>query len=580
MKKSEIFHRSFAELCYALDEDNLKISIYTGLDAQKVTICQGDPYIAGIMGGKGRWSGTKAQMLDVKILENQKLWSIVIAPEYKRLKYYFIIENKSEKLYCFEEGIYTENEIRHRNLPRCFLMPWMNKSDIIKTPQWVEDTIWYQIFPERFCNGNSSINPPGCKKWKSQKVHFADMYGGDLEGIIQKLDYIKDLGVSGIYLNPIFKSNSNHKYNTEDYETIDPYFGDEQTFIRLVNEAHRRGIKIMIDAVFNHSGWDFDKWQDVVKNGEDSRYKDWFMVNFFPIKKMGDTKDKNFYSFAFFRGMPKLNTNNKEVADYLIGLCKRWVADWKIDAIRFDVGNEVCHRFLRRLRDEVKELNPNVYLVGEIWHDSINWLMGDEYDAVMNYPLTEGIKRFFSESELTSQFLECHYNRMSSAYPEQICRVQMNLFDSHDTIRLINVIDKNIDKFYQMVAVLFTLYGSPSIYYGTEIALEGGYDPDCRRCMPWSDIEKGKFSEVTEKIKSLIALRNTNKAAKSMNLKFTHNKNNRLVTYTKTGGNSKITVVLNCSNVDEKVSGDGNVLFSNNYNNEILGKDGIVIFEL
>lgn len=579
MKKSEIFHRSFAELCYALDENNLKISIYTGLDAVKVTICQGDPYLAGIMGGSGRWSGTNVEMKDVKILENQKLWSIIIAPEFKRLKYYFIVESEHEKLYCFEEGIYTKVEYKKTDMPRCFLMSWMNPSDVAKTPKWVENTIWYQIFPDRFCNGDSSINPPDCKKWKSHKVHNLDMYGGDIEGIIQKLDYIKELGVSGIYLNPIFKSSSNHKYNTENYEVIDPCFGDEQTFIKLVDEAHNRGIRIMIDAVFNHSGWDFDKWQDVVKNGEKSRYKDWFMVNYFPIKKTGDAKDKNFYTFAFHKGMPKLNTNNKEVIDYFIDLCKKWVADWKIDAIRFDVGNEVSHRFLRRLRDEVKEINPDVYLVGEIWHDSINWLMGDEYDAVMNYPLTEGIKRFFNEPHLTSQYLEYHYNRMSSAYPEQICRVQMNMFDSHDTIRLINSIDNNIDKFYQMFAVLFTLYGSPSIYYGTEIALEGSYDPDCRRCMPWDDIESGKYSDVYGKIKSLIKLRNEHKAAKSLNLKFTHNSNSRLVAYTKQEGELTLTVLLNCSDVDENISAEGKILFANKFNNGILKKDGVVIFE-
>lgn len=578
MKKSEIFHRSFAELCYALDEDNLKISIYTGMDAVKVIICQGDPYIAGIMGGKGKWNGTNLEMKDVKILDNQKLWSVVIAPEFKRLKYYFIIESESETLYCFEEGVYTKAELKKMNMPRCFLMPWMNPSDIAKTPRWVEDTIWYQIFPDRFCNGDSSINPPDCKKWSSHRVHHFDVYGGDFEGIIQKLDYIKELGVSGIYLNPIFKSSSNHKYNTENYELIDPCFGDEQTFIRLVKEAHQRGIKIMLDAVFNHSGWEFDKWQDVVKNGEKSRYKDWFMVNYFPINKIGSSKDNNFYTFAFNKGMPKLNTNNKEVSDYLIGLCKKWISDWKIDAIRFDVGNEVSHRFLRRLRDEVKEINPDVYLVGEIWHDSLGWLMGDEYDAVMNYPLTEGIKRFFNEPHLTSKYLECHYNKMSSAYPEQICRVQMNMFDSHDTIRLINSIDKNINKFYQMFAVLFTLYGSPSIYYGTEIALEGSYDPDCRRCMPWDDIKKGKYSDISDKIISLIKLRNVHRAAKSINIRFTHSPNSRLVKYTKQEGKSSLTVLLNCSDVDENISEEGRVLFSNNYSDGVLQKDGVVIF--
>lgn len=578
MNKAEIYHRAFAEQCYALDESRLKISITTGRDAEKVYICQGDPYLKGIMGGKGGWKGETVQITDVKLLECQRIWSVVIEPEYKRLRYYFVIEAKNEKLFCFDSGVYTEAELKNKPLPQCFIMPWMNSSDIAVTPNWVQDTIWYQIFPDRFCNGDSSINPKECKKWKSAKVHFWDVYGGDIRGIISKLDYLENLGINGIYLNPIFKSNSNHKYNTESYEIIDPCFGDEETFIELVEEAHKRGIKIMLDAVFNHSGWEFDKWQDVVKNGESSRYKDWFMVNSFPVSKAGSSKDKSFYTFAFTKMMPKLNTNNPEVAEYLINLSKKWIGQWGIDGIRFDVGNEVSHRFLRKLRDEVKAINPNAYLVGEIWHDSINWLLGDEYDSVMNYPLTEGIKRFFLDDEIGSEYLEYHINKSLTMYPEQITKVLLNLFDSHDTIRLITAIDKNYDKFYQMFAMLFTLAGSPCIYYGTEIALEGSYDPDCRRCMPWSDVEKGKFADITDNIKKLISIRKANPSARSMNTSFAHC-GNRVFEYTKSDNSGSITVVMNCGKADKNVSAKGEVLFANKYNNSVLEKDGVVVFK-
>lgn len=579
MMKSEISHRSFAEQCYALDENRLKISITTGKSAEKVYIVQGDPYLSGIMGGKGSWKGEKCEMTDVRLLENQKLWAIVITPEYKRLRYYFIIEGEGERLFCYDAGIFTESELEKMPAPQCFIMPWMNSSDIAVTPEWAQNMVWYQIFPERFCNGNSSINPSNFKKWKSAKVHFWDFYGGDLQGIISRLDYLQNLGINGIYLNPIFKSNSNHKYNTESYELIDPCFGDEETFKKLTSEAHKRGIRIMLDAVFNHSGWEFDKWQDVVKNGENSRYKDWFMVNSFPVSKLGSSKDNSFYTFAFTKLMPKLNTNNPEVADYLISLCKKWVGEWKIDGIRFDVGNEVSHRFLRKLRDEVKAVNPDVYLVGEIWHDSINWLMGDEYDSVMNYPLTEGLKRFFADDSLSSNYLEYHINKMHTMYPEQITKVLLNLFDSHDTIRLITAIDKNYDKFYQMFSMLFTLAGSTCIYYGTEIALEGSYDPDCRRCMPWSDIDKGKFSDITDKIKALVSIRKANESARSLDIKFIHSNNKRLVHYIKSSDDDIIEVIMNCSSDAENLYVNGEILFANKFSNGVLEKDGVVIIK-
>ena len=577
MDKSSVFHRSFANQCYALDNDRVRISITTGRDTDKVFITYGDPFSAGIMGGNEFWHGDITEMTDVRLLEHHKVWSVVIAPKHKRLRYYFILESGGERLYYLGNGFFTEDELSRKSFPEYFVMPWINPSDVFETPKWAEDTIWYQIFPERFCNGNDSISPPNRKKWRSERISRGGFYGGDLYGIIEKIPYLKDLGITGIYMTPVFKSSSDHKYNTENYLEIDPHFGDEETFIRLVELAHKNGIRIMIDAVFNHSGWDFPFWQDVYKNGESSKYRDWYMVNKFPITKHGDTRDNCFYSFAFIKGMPKLNTNNPEVVQYFTDICTKWVRDWKIDGIRFDVANEVSHTFLKKLRASLREINSELYLVGEIWHDSVQWLLGDEFDAVMNYPLTFGIKDFFLNKELNSEYLEYHINNKFTMYPEQANRVMLNLYDSHDTIRLITSINNNTDIFIQMLAVLFTLQGSPCIYYGTEIALEGDCDPECRRCMPWDEIENGKYSQTIEAVKSLILLRKNEAATKSSDIRFIHSGSKRLVQYIKNSKDEKLLVALNCGDTSKIIDVDGKILFSNLYENGILLPDGVLI---
>lgn len=192
------------------------------------------------------------------------------------------------------------------------------------------------------------------------------------------------------------EADSNHKYDTKDYTRIDPQFGDAKTMRHLVKEAHEHGIRVMVDAVFNHCGQNFAPWLDVKKHGEQSPYAGWFMVNDWEqMNKEASTRDGRYYSFAFADKMPKLNTNSEEVIHYFQNVCEGWIRDYDIDGIRFDVGNEVSHRFLKRIRKHVKAMKPDIYLLGEIWHDASQWLMGDEYDSVMNYPLMSGIHDFF-----------------------------------------------------------------------------------------------------------------------------------------------------------------------------------------
>lgn len=580
MELGAIYHRTSDHYCYPLNEDELIINLKTGYDVERVYIHQGDPYLAGIMGGEERWQGERLEICFKKRLKNHLWWTTTLQPVHKRCKYYFELHTKEECIFYFEDGFYYEEEMNQQGKTLSyFIFPWMNEADIFKTPDWVNETVWYQIFPERFCNGDTSNDPPGVKPWKYEKCGLRDYYGGDLRGIIDRLSYLEELGITGIYLTPVFAADSNHKYNTRDYRKVDPHFGTNEELKELVRLAHEKGIRVMLDGVFNHTGTDIEQWQDVLKKGQDSPYADWYMIHDWPVRQEGDTKDGRYYSFAFAEHMPKLNTNNLEVIEYLLGIVRFWMEEFDIDGLRLDVGNEVSHRFLKELRRMTKGRKKDFYLLGEIWHDAMEWLRGDEYDAVMNYPLATGISDFWLYKEWGKAEFEYAVNRCFTTYMQQTNDVLFNLLDSHDTNRLMDKV-KDKDIFYQQLAVLFTMPGSPCIYYGTEAALEGGYDPDCRRCMPWEAIEAGQYEEELSEMKTLIGLRRTEPAFRSRNFHFPNQTANpRVIEYIKLAENRCIEVLLNCGEEAAQVEAAGadNILYARNYVSGTLLPKGILI---
>ena len=580
MEFTGVYHKTSEQMSYPLDENRLVINLKTGYDVKQVFIHHGDPFDAGILGGSEKWTGKREEIVYKKRLPHQLWWTTTLTPPYKRCKYYFELHTEDEVWYYFEDGFLTEEQVNMEGrLLQYFIVPWMNPADVNRTPAWVNDTVWYQIFPDRFCCGGTGKNDPDVLPWQTGKVTNREKYGGDLEGIRQKLPYLQDLGITGIYLNPIMEAETNHKYDTKDYTKIDPSFGDDGTMKRLVSEAHERGIRIMLDAVFNHCGRKFAPWLDVQEKGIESEYADWFMVqDWDEIGKQGDTRDGRFYSFAFADWMPKLNTNNEEVIDYFCKVCEGWIRKYDIDGIRFDVGNEVSHRFLKRMREHLKKIKPDIYLLGEIWHDASQWLAGDEYDSVMNYPLMSGIHDFFLDQTMGKEEFEYMVNRCYTMYMQQNNNVLFNLLDSHDTERLMNRFH-DLDKFYQQLAVLFTLPGSPCIYYGTEIAMEGGFDPDCRRCMPWDEIGTEENQRRIGQMKTLIRLRKNEETFRSLHFHFPDRiENRRCVEYIKLDeAGRKIEVLLNCSDEKVKAGGTGEVLFARNYQKGILEKNGTLI---
>ncbi|HJA99900.1 MAG TPA: glycoside hydrolase family 13 protein [Candidatus Mediterraneibacter merdavium] len=580
MEFTGVYHKTSEQMSYALNDKELVVNLKTGYDVKQVFIIHGDPYDAGILGGNEKWSGTREEIVYKKRLPHQIWWTTTLVPPYKRCKYYFELHTDDEVWYYFEDGFLTEEQVNMEGrLLQYFIVPWMNPADVNRTPEWVNDTVWYQIFPDRFCNGCPENDGGDVLPWQTGPVTNAEKYGGDLQGIRQKLPYLEELGITGIYLNPIMEAETNHKYDTKDYTKIDPSFGDDETMRRLVSEAHGHGIRVMVDAVFNHCGRRFAPWLDVQEKGPRSEYADWFMVNdWTDIRKHESTRDGRFYSFAFADWMPKLNTNNEEVIRYFCGVCEDWVRKYDIDGIRFDVGNEVSHYFLKRMRHHLKKIKPDIYLLGEIWHDASQWLSGDEYDSVMNYPLMSGIHDYFLDGSMDRDEFEYMVNRCYTMYMQQCNNVLFNLLDSHDTERLMNRFH-DLDMFYQQLAVLFTLPGSPCIYYGTEIAMEGGFDPDCRRCMPWEQIEAGKYQERISQMQALIRLRKTEEAFKSLHFHFPNEYDNRrCVQYIKLDKEqNKTEVLINCSEEPIQAGIKGEVLFGRRFEGGMLLPKGTLI---
>lgn len=581
MDFNAVYHRANDNYCYPLDEEQLVINIRTGYDVKYVNIIHGDPFKSGILGGAESWDGEALNIPFKKRLKNQLWWTTTIRPEFKRLKYYFELQTEDERWFYFEDGFVSEAQMALEGRSRqCFIMPWMNPADIPVTPAWVNDTIWYQIFPERFCNGDPSINPEGTLPWREKgSVTNQEFFGGDLQGIINKLDYIRDLGVSGLYLTPVNESPTSHKYDTTDYTKIDSHFGSEETMKTLVREAHNRGIRIMLDGVFNHSGQNFAPWLDVKEKGAQSQYWDWFMVNEWPFaEEGGNAWAKRYYTFGFFDNMPKLNTNNPAVRDYLIGVCENWVRNYDVDGIRLDVANEVSHTFCKELRNRLKAINPDIYILGEIWHDAMPWLRGDEFDSVMNYPLGESIKDFWIDKSLTNEDFEYTINRCYTRYMQQTNDVLFNLLDSHDTKRLRSDV-KNLDEYFQQLAVLFAMPGSPCIYYGTEIAMEGGHDPDCRRCMPWGEIDGGVYNERMDIIRSLLHLRKEEPLLRNRDFHFPNKiYRPRVIEFNKMGWvDNYVEVIINCEEEDIEIPREGELLFSRHYIDNTLLRNGILI---
>ncbi len=409
-------------------------------------------------------------------------------------------------------------------------------------PNWVERTVLYQIFPDRFANGDKTNDPANVVAWDSTPTGDSH-FGGDIAGVKQHLSYLSDLGISGVYFNPVFKSPSIHRYDAQDYQQIDPEFGTNAEFADLTREMQRRGIRTVMDFVFNHTATTFAPFADVRKNGVSSPYKDWYLIKSFPVRVQNPP---NYIGWNGFAAMPKLNLMNAATGDYMLGLVNFWKREVPLAGLRLDVANEVDVRFWRQLRTRVKGIDPQTWIVGERWGDATPWLQGDQWDAAMNYPFRDASVDFFADGKTSASQFTSRLMELYNAYPPQVARNMMNLLSSHDTPRFLTLAHGDARLQQLAATVQFTWTGTPSIYYGEELGMEGGADPDNRRGMRWDKATPS--NSMLSFYKRLIAIRNQNRALQSgIPAILLANDRNKTLAYSRTLGNQTAIVALNRS---------------------------------
>jgi len=372
------------------------------------------------------------------------------------------------------------------------------------TLYWLQDAIFYEIFPDRSASGDPDNDPPNVQKWGTPPTTWG-FQGGDLRGILQRFDYLLDLGITALYLTPIFQSSSTHRYNTTDYYKIDPKLGNLDDFHALLDTAHRNNVRLILDGVFNHCGRGFFAFSDVLENGENSPYKDWFHIKRFPLDAYTPGEAENYLAWWKFKSLPKFNTANRQVRQYIFDVARYWL-EQGADGWRLDVPNEIDDdTFWEEFRHAVKSANRDAYLVGEIWTPDPRWADDRHFDGLMNYPVRDALLRLLSAGTLDMPHFVGKVEELLKTYPRENVYAMYVPLGSHDTERLFTKIGRDTARAKLAFLFQFAYPGAPAIYYGDEIGLEGEKDPDSRRAFPWD--QKEWNVELRHWIKTLIALR-------------------------------------------------------------------------
>lgn len=480
--------------------------------------------------------------------------------------YVFRLNHNNHNYYYTEDGLLENYDFKFA-FYNCFQLPYINEIDLPKPVHWWKEAVVYQIFVDRFYRGEKDkdyIN----MAWDEIPKNQHQFAGGDLKGIRQKLPYLVKLGINTIYLTPIFSAPSNHKYDIIDYFNIDQMFGSNKEFKLLIEAAHDQGIKVILDAVFNHVSVEHPFFKDVIENGDKSKYFDWFIINGSYV----NLEEVNYEHFGVAKNMPKLNTSNEEVIAYLLSVAKHYVEVYKIDGYRLDVSDEVSHFFWRKFREELKKISNELIILGENWHNAYPFLQGDQFDSIMNYSFTKAMLDYLAFNTINSEEIVYRLNNLLVRNTNLVNKEMLNLLESHDTHRFFTEVDKNRDKLEQALAIMFMCLGIPSLYYGVEIPMNGGYDPDNRRAMEWENIDReGRYFK---NLQQLIRLRKRQSVIEGT-LSLDYDRDIFIITRKFKGETTSLYV-----NRGKKVTLNAqNVLISNNYQDGVLHSNGYVIME-
>ena len=447
-----------------------------------------------------------------------------------------------------------------------------------ETPTWFKEGILYHIFVDRFNKTGKINNPkknsfiyanwedtPMYIKNKENEVIRWDFHGGNLKGIISKLNYLKSLGISVIYLSPIFKSQSNHKYDTGDYKTIDPMFGDEEIFKELIYKASKKGINIILDGVFSHTGDNsiyFNKYGNYDSLGayqsEDSKYYSWYNFKDYP---------NEYDCWWGVKSLPNVNETEKSYMDYIIrdkdSVIKKWM-NYGVKGWRLDVADELPSTFIEALKKETLNIDDDSIIIGEVWEDASNkisyderrkYFLGDQLNGVTGYVFKNIVVEFL-KGNTKSQDVYNSFMTIKENYPKEVFKSNLNLLGTHDTRRILTELNEDKNLLKLAVFIQMTFEGVPYIYYGDEAGLIGEKDPDNRRTYPWKNEDK----DILNFYKKIVKERKNNKLLLNGETKFLKLSNQNIFGYIRYIKNNKVLILINRSDIREKIEIESNEL--------------------
>ena len=550
MEKHAIYHKPESEYAYAKDGRTLRIILRAarGEPFDCVQILYNNKYDFTKRRHRGRM---RREFTD----ELFDYYAFEIELSDVRFAYIFVLQEGEKTWYYSEEGI-----SRHYDFERAyytfFQYPFINASDVICVPDWAYEAVFYQIFIDRFRRGDETKDCAYITQEWDEKIGAKSYAGGDLRGITQKLPYLKELGVNALYLTPVFKANSNHKYNTSDYFTVDPQFGKNADLVELVAKAHDSGMRVMLDIVFNHCDASHPFFCDVLERGRKSKYYPYFLID----GEKPDLQKGNYARFAHCNYMPKWNTSDAGAREYLIRIGTEYLRVYNIDGLRLDVSDEVSHDFWREFRRAVKAVNPGALLIGEVWHENTHYLRGDQFDGAMNYKLQKILLDYFATGEADAERASERMSRLWMQNTEQADFMALNFLDNHDTARFYRSTGRNTDRLLGALACMLVYPGMPCLFYGTELPIDGASDPDCRRTFDWTFASQD--AEYAKKLKRLLSIRKRESLQRG---KFRVRAENGMLVIERAGKTETITAYFNRSGESAAVKGE--VLFANRCEN-------------
>ena len=475
MNLAAIRHESTQEYCFCVNPGTFLLRLQTGAgDLRSVTLHSRDKYLP--LQVRDTRQATPMVLISSDGLRDY--YEVKVQMQMVCLRYCFELEEHSGKRLFFSNCGFTQ--AIPEDLERLFDCPQtLREEECFQVPAWAANKVIYQIFPSRFA-AHEAVDDA---IWYQAPMDAKAKLGGSLKGILPRLPYIRDLGVDVIYLTPIFHSRSTHKYDTIDYYTIDPSFGTSEDLKELVRQAHAMGLRVILDGVFNHTSPEFFAFADLLQNQEHSAYLNWYYLEAFPLR-LGPGKP-GYKCFGYFGGMPKVNLRCPDAAEYFTKVALYWLREAGIDGWRLDVADEISHDFWRMFRKAVKAEFPEALIVGEIWHHAVDFLQGDQWDSVMNYPFYRSLLDFVATGTGTPSDFCGTLGFQRGTLHTAVHPLLWNLAGSHDTARLLHLCGGNKQRQKLAAALQLLLPGMPMIYYGDEVAMTGGPDPDCRRGMLW-----------------------------------------------------------------------------------------------